>query len=82
MVCVMFLRYNNKYREKEEIKMSKYVRNFDSLFNKIYKVYCHIFPTGKLYFGITEAPDCNIRWSFGNGYKSNIAFMQELKKTT
>ena len=35
----------------------------------MYKVYCHIFPNGKRYIGLT-GKDCSERWQNGKGYKT------------
>lgn len=44
-----------------------------------YKVYCHISPSGKRYFGITYR-SCKERWGYnGNGYKGQ-AFENAIKK--
>ena len=37
-------------------------------------VYVHIFPNGKLYFGITSKKP-NARWENGNGYSDNQPVM-------
>ena len=46
---------------------------------KIYTVYKHITPSGKVYIGITSIkPDK--RWNRGKGYKDNIYFSNAINK--
>ena len=44
-----------------------------------YKVYCHVFPNGKRYVGITRQK-LNRRWRDGQGYKQNIRMTNAIKK--
>ena len=47
--------------------------------NKKWKLYVHISPNGKRYYGITsQKPEK--RWQNGNGYKSNKYFWNAIKK--
>lgn len=38
---------------------------------KRYKIYYHLFPNGKIYFGITKQP-LKSRWANGHGYKTEL----------
>ena len=45
----------------------------------MYTVYCHIFPNGKKYIGITKN-ELRVRWENGNKYKSCILVDRAIKK--
>lgn len=45
---------------------------------KKYIVYCHIFPNGKRYVGITSQKP-NERWRNGRGYKGSNAVYNAIK---
>lgn len=44
-----------------------------------YKVYCHTFPNGKRYVGITRQK-LNRRWRDGRGYEQNIRMTNAIRK--
>jgi len=46
---------------------------------KLYCVYKHTAPNGKVYIGITCRNPIK-RWSYGNGYKSNVLFYRAIQK--
>lgn len=45
-----------------------------------YKLYVHISPSNKRYYGITQKKNVNRRWQNGNGYKNNIHFFNAITK--
>lgn len=45
---------------------------------KIYKVYKHISPDGKIYIGVSKNP--YQRWKSGTGYKDSLLFDKAIKK--
>lgn len=45
-----------------------------------YKVYVHISPYGKRYYGITGESNVNKRWKNGKGYKNNNHFWNSICK--
>lgn len=45
-----------------------------------YKLYVHISPSNKRYYGITGREKVELRWQNGNGYKKNIYFYRAIKK--
>lgn len=45
-----------------------------------YKLYVHIAPNGKRYYGITGKQNINRRWHNGNGYYCNNHFYRAIKK--
>lgn len=52
-------------------------------FNKderIFKVYKHTAPNGKVYIGITCSEDINTRWLDGYGYKRNAMFFNDIQE--
>ena len=52
-------------------------------FNKderVFRVYKHTSPNGKVYIGITCSEDINTRWLDGYGYKRNIMFFNDIQK--
>lgn len=48
--------------------------------NKDYKLYVHIAPNGKKYYGITKQEKVNRRWENGKGYKTNQHFTSAINK--
>ena len=44
-----------------------------------YKLYVHICPNGKKYYGITKM-EPKKRWNYGNGYRTNPYFTNAIKK--
>lgn len=48
--------------------------------DKVYKLYKHTTPSGKVYIGITKAKDINKRWRKGKGYWSNAYFTDAINK--
>ena len=45
-----------------------------------YKVYVHISPSGKRYYGITKQSNVNQRWKNGKGYSNNQYFTRAINK--
>lgn len=45
-----------------------------------YKLYVHISPSNKRYYGITREENINIRWRSGHGYKYNSHFTNAINK--
>lgn len=45
-----------------------------------YKLYVHIAPNGKRYYGITKMKNMNRRWNNGKGYKTNQHFTRAINK--
>ncbi len=45
-----------------------------------YKLYVHITPNNKKYFGITSQKEVDSRWDNGNGYKHQILFFRAIQK--
>lgn len=43
-------------------------------------VYCHTFPNGKKYYGITQRNPAERRWNKGMGYKENVIMFNDIKK--
>lgn len=46
---------------------------------KIYKVYMHTVPNGKVYIGVTSQ-EVDKRWNHGQGYRSNLHFWRAIQK--
>lgn len=45
-----------------------------------YKLYVHISPNGKRYYGITNRDKCEYRWNSGKGYYKNKHFTNAINK--
>ena len=45
-----------------------------------YKLYVHITPNNKRYFGITSQKEVSSRWNNGNGYKHQVLFFRAIQK--
>ncbi len=45
-----------------------------------YKLYTHITPNNKRYFGITSQKEVSSRWNNGNGYKHQVLFFRAIQK--
>lgn len=45
-----------------------------------YKLYVHITPNNKRYFGITSQKEVSSRWDNGNGYKHQVLFFRAIQK--
>lgn len=51
----------------------------DNIGNKSYKVYCHVFPDGKRYIGMT-CKDVKARWNGGIGYDNQKSMFYAINK--
>ena len=47
-----------------------------------YKLYVHISPSNKRYYGITGLKKCEDRWKNGAGYANNKHFTRAINKYT
>lgn len=74
----VFIKYKNEHQELSDL-IHNCVKKKVEKGNNTWLVYCHTFPNGKVYIGITGQKP-TVRWANGKGYSKNSSVRDAIDK--